>query len=291
MSSRRCGCGCATRRADLPGWGGQLFGIWDVDLCQLSARKSAERAHLELSQGEGADADPAQLANRQFELGTHVTNLAAAAFRQDDPQGCGAGQARLGKRGDVGSAGAIAVDHHGFSQGLQLLRGYRSIDGDIVGLGVSMAGMGQLLGQGTVIGQQQESFAVFIETADGKESFGNLAFQQGKHGLSLVFTGAADQARRLMEHVGDMFVRAVNRLALHRDLVGSRVDGRSQCRHRYAIDLHTALPDEILGLAAGRPAGLGQEFLQAYAGCISNHGIWFHQVARTKRCRFLFHGG
>ncbi len=67
----------------------------------------------------------------------------------------------------------------------------------------------------------------------------------------------------LVENEVAQALGALEQLAVHADVVAGRIGLGAQHGYHFAVDLHAALLDHLLGLAAAGNAGLGQDLLQA----------------------------
>ena len=129
--------------------------------------------------------------------------------------------------------------------------------------------MGEGLGEGTVVGQQDETFAVVVEAANGVEAQARIGahlrgpFDDGGAAFGIV-RGAEDAAGFVGEIGAVRFGLHGAAVELHLLLI--RIHARPELGDDGAIDAHAAGGDEFLAMAAGADAGGGEEFLEADAG-------------------------
>lgn len=132
----------------------------------------------------------------------HAADLAVAAFDESDfVPGVGGVfvETNFGGRGFYatvvveGDVDAVAEAGKGF-----FVRA--AADFDQVFFGDVGAGFGQFLGQGAVVGQEQEAFARVVKAADGVDALGERADELHYGGAAFGIADGGDVAFGLVEH-------------------------------------------------------------------------------------------
>lgn len=83
-------------------------------------------------------------------------------------------------------------------------------------------GVGEAVGQGSVVGEQDESFAVGVEPSDGKDSFGDV-YQVYDGFASLRVVGGGDDANGFVEHEVDQAGGSVDGFAVNLNIVAGHI--------------------------------------------------------------------
>ena len=121
------------------------------------------------------------------------------------------------------------------------------------------------MGQGAVVGEQQQTLGVLVQTAHGEEAgFLQVRRQEGEDGGVPGVLGGGDHPRRLVEHEIGIAVRSQGTAVqseqrLRRDLVLRPVGALSVYQDPSAFD-------QSLGLLPGPAACGGQQFIQTFHG-------------------------
>jgi len=140
--------------------------------------------------------------------------------------------------------GESLLGHHAFDELGHHLRVQRLIDDDFVFLFGSLARMNDPVGKVTAIGEENESFAFFVEAPDVMQIL-ILQRQQivDRHALMRIATGAK-VALRLVQGEND------RRLGAHRRTIDDHLVFRLHLRGEFlddvAVDRHTTAEDDFL---------------------------------------------
>jgi hypothetical protein len=118
-----------------------------------------------------------------------------------------------------------------------------------------------VIGEVTVVGQQQQALAGEIEASDGVDLLAGAPKQlrYGRTALGVFRRG--DIALGLVEHEVEPLGRLVEQLPVDPYAVVFEVRLGAKFRHDAVVDADRALGDEFFGLATGRDAGPRQDFL------------------------------
>lgn len=129
--------------------------------------------------------------------------------------------------------------------------------------------MGEALGEGTVVGEEDQAFAVVVEAADGVEAEvfrgadGSGPLDDG--GAALGVMGGAEDAAGFVGKIGFAGFGA-DGTAVEGDGVAGGVDAEAGFGGGAAVDGDAAGGEEGGGAAAGRESGGGEEGLEAGGG-------------------------
>ena len=126
------------------------------------------------------------------------------------------------------------------------------------------AGVGQAMGQLPVVGDQQQPFAVLIQSPDGEQPLGRLGEQVDHPGTSLGIAVGAEHPGRLVDEVVRPAVN-VEPFAIEADILHVGIDAGPQFGDGLTIDGHAARGDVLFATAAGADAGHRQQPLQPHA--------------------------
>ena len=120
------------------------------------------------------------------------------------------------------------------------------------------------MGQGAVVGEEQEPLGVLIQAAHRRKAPApQLRGQQVQHGFLPAVPGGGENAGRLVEHqIGKAAVR--QGFAVHPNVCGGGVYFHICGGGRLTIHLHTALAHQVLYLPPGPAARGGEEFIQSF---------------------------
>jgi len=152
----------------------------------------------------------------------HATDLAIAAFDEDDfVPGIGS----VFDQTDFGGRGfdAAAVVKRDGDAGAQALEGFfvgLAADFDEIGFGDVGAGLGEFLGKGTIVGEEEEAFAGVIESADRVDAFGKIAEEFHDGGAAFGIADGGDVALGFVQQKIDETLRTVEGLAVNANGVG-----------------------------------------------------------------------
>jgi len=192
-------------------------------------------------------------------LGQHTANFAIAAFVQHHEHiGAVAPLTlyldRLHLTKAVGQVNAALE----FRQ-LRLVR--LSSHTDQVGLLHAISRMGQPIGEFTVVRDDDEPFAIAIQSPNGKHPL------LGRHEVNDAHSTARIEVRRNNTHrlVDDEVhpLWLADRHAVDADLVLQRVDLGAKFRHHLTVDFHASFLNEFLAITPAADSGCRKDFLQS----------------------------
>ena len=176
---------------------------------------------LQHAQFQRADAGSPQAGNFQPQRFAHPANLAVSALLNGHQQYDTVWF--FGFHNDVCRQGHFAVQFHAAGKGNQLFFGNIRPNGNPIGLGNMAARVHDVVGKFAVIRQQQESFGVLVQSADGVNPFFH-AVQQVHDTAAVEFIGSGgDIASGLVQHeiTLDFFARDANGFSVDGNEVGT----------------------------------------------------------------------
>lgn len=139
-----------------------------------------------------------------------------------------------------------------------------AVNFDKIGFGDVRGGIGELLGEGAVVGEKEKAFGGVVEAADGIDARGEVTEKLQDGGAAFGVAGGGDVAFRLVEHEIDGRLGGVDGFAVNGDGVGGEVGFGAEFGDDFAVDGDAAGEDEFFGFAARGDAGGGEEFLKAF---------------------------
>jgi hypothetical protein len=223
-------------------------------------RKRAALAGGKPLEIDRTDGDAAERHDLVAELRQHPADLALLALGQDQlelrrvsltPHDPGPGGADLA----VGEPDAACQPGQGLGGGhARDERAIKFLD--------SITGVSQPVGQIAVVGQDHQTSAVFIQTADRVEPLGQL----GKEVNHARAAGGVDVGRDVALGLVDRVVHGrfeADRLTVDRDPGLGGINPGAELIGNLTVDGNPALEDELLTRATRAQAGVGQDFLEA----------------------------
>ncbi len=170
--------------------------------------------------------------------------------------------ARLAKHPELLRHHPFPIDDHTGSDSLQGFRRGLGKREDVIFLAELIARMHHPVRDFAVVGQQQQSLSLAIETTDGIDAFRHPhEFHHG--GAAALIVGGGDEATRFVQDdVAKPF--GSRRFAIDGDFGADRVDLSAERRDDDAVDAHPALADQIFGRAARCDAAGGEDPLQPF---------------------------
>jgi len=149
-------------------------------------------------------------------------------------------------------------------QAAQSLVVEQTLDLHEVGLRHLMTGMGQLVGELTVVGQDQQTVGVGVQTPDMEEPLmpGHVLLEAGP---ALRIVHRRDDTSRLVEHEVEVAPGRRNAGAVHPDDIPFRIDAGPLLGDNPAVDLDASLGDQLLARPSAGYARLRERLLQAQA--------------------------
>ncbi len=137
-------------------------------------------------------------------------------------------------------------------------------DLDEIGFGDVGAGVGELLGERAVVGEEEQSFAGVVEAADGIDALGKIFEKLHDGGAAFGIGDGSDVAFGLVQKEVDKTLRRSEGAAIDADFVGEGIGLSALLGDDLAVESDAAVGDDLLGLATGSDAGSGEDFLEAF---------------------------
>lgn len=214
----------------------------------MAARKIAET--------QTADPGSDQFLYLITDLVKHPTNLPVDALPEDDPE------PRRFNRVHLIDSRTLPIEHHAAGQFGRERRIPGTIQGYFIFLFDFVAGMGQTLREIAVVGQDQETLGLGVETAD-IEKPRELWRQQIENGVARVgVRPGGNETGRLVQK--DMKrALAVHELAADFDVVALR-RLRAEVRANAAVYRDATFSDQLVAMPARTDAGGGEETVQSH---------------------------
>lgn len=224
-------------------------------------RQFADRSCCEITQPERAFRDSAQPEDGEADITAHAADLSVEALmKREGEDGIASGR---GAGRDFNRSRSVSFgEHHAAPHDIKSFLWGISPHKNFISLSLAAARMHKLLGEGAVVGQDEESFGKIIQAADGVEAQPPILLRNKiKDGFaSLGIGGSGDHLHGLVQHEIDMLLSVPERFAVHSDrVVGADAHAGFG---RGAIDADTSLSDEFVRLAAGTDAGLGNNLIE-----------------------------
>jgi len=195
----------------------------------------------------------------------HAADLAVAAFDEGDfVPGVGSVfvEADFGGRGFY----AAVVVEGDVDTGAEASEGLfvgAAADFDEIFFGDVGAGLGEFLGEGAVVGEEEEAFAGVIEAADGIDAFRERAEELHYGGAAFGVADGGDVAFGFVEHEIEEALGGLDRFAVDADGVRVGIAFGAEFGDDLAVEGDAAGGDDLFGFAAGGDAGGGEDFLEA----------------------------
>ena len=215
-------------------------------------------------EGEGAKPDPLDFFDVMTNVLEHAADLAIAAFDENDfVPGIGS----VFEKADFGRSGfdaATIVESDGdpVTEALKRLSAGTAADFDVIGFGDVRGGLGELLGEGAVVGHEEKALAGVIEAAYGIEALGLVAHELHDGGAAFGIADRGDIAFGLVQQEIDETLCRLERLAIDGDGVRAWIGFGAELGDDLAVDGDATREDELFSFAAGGEAGGGEEFLE-----------------------------
>lgn len=227
---------------------------------------------IELTQSEFANGHPLQLQNVESNLLEHLTNLSIFTFGDHDfnPRVFVRRFALVAARsfGAIGASGILgrhtSTDNGDApSQFCQLLGARIAADFNQISFGHVFFGMHNFLGPLAVIGQQQETFGVPIQSTDWKQS--------NRKTLDVVFDGGTthgifhggQHATRFVEHGVDRFGFRPDQLSIHENFVFFGIDFDAEFVDFFPVDGDVSILDEFVRISSRSQSAFREDFVKS----------------------------
>ena len=157
------------------------------------------------------------------------------------------------------------IQHNALGHLHDLLFGGMGAHSNTIQLADLVAGMREHIGEIAVVGHQQQTLAVFIQTAH-RENAGGHILNKIHHGFTAqLVTYGGDIAAGLMEHnvIFLLFFHNADLFTVHHEHIMVDIHFIAHL-HGVAVQLYTALTDHLLGGTAGAKPLIGHYFLNAF---------------------------
>jgi hypothetical protein len=239
--------------------GAKLFDLFRQQVTKF-ARMNIQR--------ERAVADALQLFDMVASLLEHGTDLAVAALNERDliPGVFGLVD-ELNSRWSGSRRDSLAVRQGNASAKL--------LNGGIAGLSahfhkIRFWNMGrslcQCIGKLTVVGEQQETFAGIVQTADGVDALFDTAQEVDNGRAAFGVAQRGDVTFRFIEQDVNVVAGELEQLSIDADVVLPRVGLSAEFGYGLTVDLNQARRNKLFGFAAGGNTCGGNNFLQTFHG-------------------------
>jgi len=225
---------------------------------QFGLRQVSPVADFEISQPHIDDAYALQAFDLVTEDLAHAADLTIEALGQNNPELVFAEAADLAGFG-FGVENAHTASHSG-----DKVIGYRFVDRDEILLLVIVFRTQDVVDDVAIVGEQNQTFRFLVQPADREDA---LFMTDEVHDVvtHTVFGGAGDADRFVEADVDLLFLFApANNASVGAHLVAFR-NLRTQLS-AFAIDGHTPLGNQGIGLAARAHAGFAEKFVEAHEG-------------------------
>ena len=214
-------------------------------------------AFFEVAEGDAADGDADEAEDFDLEGFEEAADVTVAAFVEDDFKP-GVFFAFAEEGGAFGGEGAVVSLDAGFEGGEE--GGVReAVDLDVVGFVEVAGGVGDGVGPGGVVGEEEEAFASLVEATDGREVGVGGVGEAGEDGGAAFFVGGGgDEAAGFVEDEvggwgdGDEF-------AVDGDDLAFELDGEFGVAADDAVDGDATGAGEGSAGAAGAEAEFGED--------------------------------
>ena len=134
-----------------------------------------------------------------------------------------------------------------------------------------MPGVQQLLGQGPVIGEQQQPLGILIQPSHGEHSPAAVRHQFRRRFAAPLVGEGGDVPSGLVQHQIHRLRCRSHRPSVHQQGIPLRVAALPQSGHP-AVEGHTPLPQQFLCRPAGGDTAAGDPFLQTFLHGIPPYG-------------------
>ena len=196
----------------------------------------------------------------------HAANLAVAALDERDcVPGVGSVLVELdfGRR-SFDAAIVVEGDVDAVAETLEGCFVGASADFDEISFGDVRGGLGELLGEGAIVGEEEKPLAGVVEAADGIDAGGEIAEELHDGGTSFGIVDGGNVAFGFIQHEIDRRLDGLDGFAVNGDGVGVGIGFGAEFGDDLAVDGDAAGGDEFLGFAARGNAGGGEDFLEAF---------------------------
>jgi hypothetical protein len=124
-------------------------------------------------------------------------------------------------------------------------------------------GLGELVGQFAVVGDQQKTLAQVVEATDRVEALAGLGEKLHDGRAALGIADGGHISLRLVKHEVTMTLRPLQKLAIDPDVIAACVGFAAKFCDHGAVHLDTAGGDQLFSVAPARDSRFGEDLLQA----------------------------
>ena len=205
------------------------------------------------AEGEGADAEADELLNGVAEDRAHATDLALAAFGEDElePRALGGGtQGRLEESCGGGTGDPTPTEIHAVGEHLEGLGIGTTADAGVVGPGHVVLRVGEAAGEGRVVGEEKEPGGVSVEAAHREHPAIQVPEAVVHGGAPRGVHPGGEETHGLVKGDDHALEPGADPEAVDEDDVAGGVHGRARRAHLAVIDGDPTSGDPALGLAA-----------------------------------------
>ena len=156
--------------------------------------------------------------------------------------------------------GALAEDFETVGHARECLVVDRTVGLDDVFFFVAIAGMHEVVGEATVVGEEDETCRVLVEATYREDTLGYI--HDVEDGFFAVLTARRDDVAGLVEGIVDEGCIRAREVATVDDGVDGGIDDLTDSR-RLTIHGHPAATDRLLGIAARAETCLAEVFMDA----------------------------
>jgi len=168
---------------------------------------------------------------------------------------------------------AFALDPHAAAHPVQAVLGRFAAHAGVVLPFDLVLRVEQLLGEGSVVGQQQQPFGVVVQPPHRVDVFGDLRQQVEHGGAPLGVLPRRHVAAGLVEQDVAMPAGDADALAVDADVVAAGLGPRPELEDGGAVHRDPALRDERLGRAPRGDARRREDLLKPFAGLFIGHRV------------------
>jgi len=211
------------------------------ELGAFFVRGVAPRSCSQVAQGDAGDVRAEEAGDGAVETGEHAAHLPLSAFVQLEGATAGAGS------GAVGTGRTVVEVDAAFEASAGGLVERAAFAPHAVALDVFVAGVGEALGEGAIVGEEEQPFAVEVEASDGVQA-GLVGDEVEDGGSPLRVVARGDDALRFVEEQERTGDAGVDGVAVEVN-VATGGDATAE-RGGDAVDRDASGGDEVLRLAA-----------------------------------------
>lgn len=234
------------------------------------ASEESAATELERSESERTELDPLQLHHLMPDSGEESADLAVLPFAEDDFE-----QGGLSDRAEFANGINLEfslVKLMSRAETLKFLTGRRSRDENAIDLANPETGMGELLGEETIIGDDDESLTALVEPADCKQAFG-YGREDIDHAESTggIVVGTEVSGGFIDGEIDFLF--QFQSFPVELNLLGVGIDFDTESGDDFAIDFDSSGDDHLFASPAGTATCSGEYSLEANQAGVGSGNI------------------